>query len=606
MRTLALVVPALVLLVVLSPRPAEACGGFFCSQSAPVNQAAERIIFADDGDGNITAVVQILYSGPSERFAWLLPVPTVPEIGVSSNRAFEALQMATNPVYRLRTTVEGDCERSGFADASVEMDASAGDGGGGPSSVNVAASGSVGPYDYVVIEVAVGDDDPAEAALRFLQNNGYDLMESGPDLIRPYLESEMLLVAFRLTKGARTGEIRPVTLRYEAEMPMIPIMLTAVAAVEDMGVLVWILGEHRAVPANYYDLILNEARINWLNPNSNYNEVVIEAVDEAGGHGFVTEFSGPAAEFADSIASRWMISVHDSFDDEAASSAEHTIADRRQLVLDILATYNGWDGVSEALGQTLLVSGGPTAAEDLLDCISSVVVWSDDWDDGGSWDSWDATDASDGGDAGAPVDDDPYAHCLPGEFLEPDDLVAFVEQVRIDVLDPLWATRELFEDARTLTRLYTAMSPDEMDCDPIFAFNADLPEVSNIHVAERIIECDPSESTGSAPWRVVLPGGGVVRGEGSTWPIDATIDMPALAQAWEIRPEGAAVVVQDHSEEISDGLDDANGTRIPRSSDDSGGCDCATARPAARHAWPALLLLAALILPRRSHHRDSA
>ena len=41
--------------------PAAACGGFFCSQQQPVNQAAERIIFADNGDGTITAVIQILY-----------------------------------------------------------------------------------------------------------------------------------------------------------------------------------------------------------------------------------------------------------------------------------------------------------------------------------------------------------------------------------------------------------------------------------------------------------------------------------------------------------------------------------------------------------------
>ena len=28
-------------------RPAQACGGFFCSRAQPVNQAAERIIFSD-------------------------------------------------------------------------------------------------------------------------------------------------------------------------------------------------------------------------------------------------------------------------------------------------------------------------------------------------------------------------------------------------------------------------------------------------------------------------------------------------------------------------------------------------------------------------------
>ena len=43
----------------LGSEPAQACGGFFCSQQAPVNQAAERIVFADNGDGTITAVIQI-------------------------------------------------------------------------------------------------------------------------------------------------------------------------------------------------------------------------------------------------------------------------------------------------------------------------------------------------------------------------------------------------------------------------------------------------------------------------------------------------------------------------------------------------------------------
>jgi hypothetical protein len=61
---------------------AIACGGFFCDGgSTPpptqpdvpppvqtmVNQAAERIVFADHGDGTVTAVIQILYEGPVGR-----------------------------------------------------------------------------------------------------------------------------------------------------------------------------------------------------------------------------------------------------------------------------------------------------------------------------------------------------------------------------------------------------------------------------------------------------------------------------------------------------------------------------------------------------------
>src|SRR5688572_25176316 len=100
----------------LGVSPAEACGGFFCSQSQPVNQAAERIVFSQNGDGTVTAVIQILYEGPSENFSWLLPIASVPEgddIAVASNLAFTRLQAATNPAYNLNTRIEGECRSDG-------------------------------------------------------------------------------------------------------------------------------------------------------------------------------------------------------------------------------------------------------------------------------------------------------------------------------------------------------------------------------------------------------------------------------------------------------------------------------------------------------------
>ena len=97
--------------------PAAACGGFFCSQAQPVNQAAERIIFANNGDGTVTAVIQIMYQGPSENFSWLLPISSVPEgddIAVASDLAFQRLQQATNPRYSLTVRTEGTCRTEQF------------------------------------------------------------------------------------------------------------------------------------------------------------------------------------------------------------------------------------------------------------------------------------------------------------------------------------------------------------------------------------------------------------------------------------------------------------------------------------------------------------
>ena len=64
---------------------------------------------------------------------------------------------------------------------------------------------------------------------------------------------------------------------------------TAMAALDDMGVKLWVLGKSRAVPTTYLHLEINEALINWFNPGSNYNDVIIAAADEAGGMGFVTD-----------------------------------------------------------------------------------------------------------------------------------------------------------------------------------------------------------------------------------------------------------------------------------------------------------------------------
>ncbi|MGB5266129.1 MAG: DUF2330 domain-containing protein, partial [Polyangiales bacterium] len=137
---------AFALAVFAQPMPAHACGGLFCSAAAPVNQAAERIIFSKNADQTVTAVVQIQYEGPSEEFAWVLPVPGIPEVKVSSDLAFTRLQQASNPQYTFTTEVQGRCKRergsnsasSGAPGGNFNDSGSGGTGGNG--GVNVLAS----------------------------------------------------------------------------------------------------------------------------------------------------------------------------------------------------------------------------------------------------------------------------------------------------------------------------------------------------------------------------------------------------------------------------------------------------------------------------------
>jgi hypothetical protein len=110
------------------------------------------------------------------------------------------------------------------------------------------------------------------------------------------------------------------------------------------------------------------------------------------------------------------------------------------------------------------------------------------------------------------------------------------------------------------------MSASEMTRDPAFDFNASLADVSNLHTAERVIECSPSLSQVEAPWRVELPSGQTVRGTGGSWPLDvATTAMPANERIVRYDTEGPAEVVTDNSPAIATALAEHNAT-IPRRS----------------------------------------
>jgi len=258
-----------------------------------VNQQAERIIFSKNADGTVTAIVQLQYIGPSGRFAWVLPVPGTPYIGVSSNIVFSQLQARTNPQFTLNTTVEGarrrsqgrlrgqlfGCHRRGHGCRCRHR----------PSSGHRARS-RIGRALRLRHHLPRSVAARAGGRSRHLVDG--QRLRRGRDLLGPYLADGMNLVAFRLPKQATTGDIQPIRLTYDAPCPMIPLKLTAAATQPDMPVMVWVLGESRAIPSNYRSLELNEAAINWLSPSSNYDAVIRAAARVAGGQGFVTEMSG--------------------------------------------------------------------------------------------------------------------------------------------------------------------------------------------------------------------------------------------------------------------------------------------------------------------------
>ena len=549
----------LIMVMSLQIAPAHACGGLFCAASAPVNQAAERIIFSKNADDTVTAVVQIQYEGPSEEFAWVLPVPGIPEVRVSSDMAFARLQQSSNPSYTFTTEVEGRCKRRRGSDSassagvpSADFGGAGGAGGQGGSGVDILASGSVGPYDYVVIRPDTSFEQVGDIVVQWLTTEGYDVVPPGgnpddiADLLGGYMLDGMNLLAFRLTKGNSTGTIRPIWITYESERPMIPIRPTAVAANDDMGVMVWVLGESRAVPVNYKALELNQVLINWLNGARNYNQVVIAAANQAGGQGFVAERAGPSSDYED------VVLLPFERDDWEALRISTDDLSPIELLRESAWRFRAWDGYRAVLERHL---PDTLDVDDFLACPS----------------------------------------CIEDGAVEIDSL-AFIEDLDEDVIEPMVATQELLESRPYVTRLYTTLSAPEMDLDPLFDFNPDLPNVSNLHTARRVIECHRSVYQEDAPTRFELEDGRVVRlHQGDPWPF-ATDDedaMPANAQVLALTTSGQGTVVQDNADAISEALSEHNATVA------TAGCGCGVVSPNAQLGTWASLALFVLIRRRR-------
>jgi hypothetical protein len=499
----------------LGVSPAEACGGFFCSQSQPVNQAAERIIFSQNGDGTVTAVIQILYEGPSENFSWLLPISTVPggdDIAVASDLAFARLQAATNPAYNLNTRVEGQCRPAQSSPTAGNAAGAPSPSAAGPgesndaSGVTVAASGVVGAFEWTALELDPMLSDPSATAIEWLTTNGYDVTPGSDALLRPYLAEGMYLLALRLTKGSNSGSIRPIVLTYDAELPMIPIKLTAVAANDDMGVMTWLLSDARAVPMNYYALELNEARINWFNAASNYDQVVTAAADDAGGQGFVTEFAGASTDLADMV---WSAVEEQNW--QQLRGAQYSGFDELFFTLyNFYATYDGfWDAFRASV---TLPANVPFA--DFQSCPS----------------------------------------CYPEQIqFSPSALFQAVDD---NVIAPMRLVQDLLDRRPYVTRLYSTLSAAEMTLDPVFTMNPELSEVSNIHTADRIIECSASVYQWEAPWRIVLPQGSVIRGTAQdfgSWP-GAVDSQPANLRVLALSSSGAGAEVENNKAIIDEQL----------------------------------------------------
>ena len=314
MRRLAFLVGIAALLAIHEP-PARACGCL--SPPAPavvpgdyaINQSAEQIIF-ETTPGWVTAHVLIRYSGDPSQFAWIVPVPEVPtELGISPVSAFGLLDQATGP--QLSIAVQDACPQSAwichydepspsfgcggaakeagaFPTASGDASVGALDAGGGAPPVQVISTQTVGDYQTVTFRAS-----EASAATQWLHDNGFIVNQTTSIFMESYIQQNMVFLAAKLLPGAGVSAIKPLRMKYRADYPMVPLVLTAVAAQPNLTVTAFVYGSDPFRPMGHPVVTIDGGRL-AADPAGriNYPMVLARTIDEAGGDAFAIEYRG--------------------------------------------------------------------------------------------------------------------------------------------------------------------------------------------------------------------------------------------------------------------------------------------------------------------------
>src|SRR5690606_23163035 len=323
-----------------------------------------------------------------------------------------------------------------------------GDFGDGP---HILDRGFAGAFEYVVLT-----GDSADVIVDWLDTAGYAQDPDAPPILQEYLQEGSVFVAFRLRGGIGVDEIHPLAIRYPGIEPCIPIRLTRIAATENMQIRALFLGHDRAVPQNWPHVVLNWAKFDWVTSDASaYEELVAEAIDEAGGRAFVTEYAGTDAVVSTSgvYSQTWASAAFVDIDPVDVVD----MLEQQKLMQCVLFDPQMEAGCQfnhpqvRPLLERYLPAPDGVLADDFwqcLECFAGLI-------DPVAWDT------------------------QPGFASEFEERISRPGKHAIDML----------AEATYLTRLYTLISPHEMIEDPLFHETTSLGTVDSAITASRVNSC---------------------------------------------------------------------------------------------------------------------
>ena len=207
--------PLVLAALIVAAAPARPDGAFVWRRGADLNEPAQKAVIGWDGKTQ-TLVLQVKYEGPADDFAWVVPLPSRPQVDAieAAQSPFPELSLYTQRRARWGLRGPMDTEKT--------------------HGVAVLERKVVGVYDVAVLAAT----DPA-ALSKWLNANGYAFPSTRTDVLEHYTAKRWFYVAMRIDRKAlgsqavkklKIGELQPVRFRFPTRQPVYPLKISSINA----------------------------------------------------------------------------------------------------------------------------------------------------------------------------------------------------------------------------------------------------------------------------------------------------------------------------------------------------------------------------------------
>ncbi|MBN2581726.1 MAG: DUF2330 domain-containing protein [Planctomycetes bacterium] len=300
------------LVLLVSSAVVQADGGYFAPieitllKDAPPPSSDVQQAYLMHFDGMETLCLLSNYRGPKADFAWVIPVPSRPEVTKGNRDILSALEQMTRP--KLAT-------RSG---PGVPMGCSAPPAGEVDLGVTVLEAKRLGELESVILSARDG-----RGLVQWLTGKGFHVPDKARPVLDEYVQQGFCFVALRFSGTAlrapagedagaspaasgHVGETDGVflELRFATEKPFFPLAISSITAAADSEILLLTITEHRQEPigCDFMELSEMKAGLRLLASRPKLPAMpLVEVLKEEGRHGrpvFAVEAALPSfAEF---------------------------------------------------------------------------------------------------------------------------------------------------------------------------------------------------------------------------------------------------------------------------------------------------------------------